>query len=202
MPFDQTRRRRPCVEAPGSRPAAARDERPGALPDRRLAEERRSSRGGTVCSSPPVRAFDAGEPAQLQQPQLAVLAALQRVAAGEQRRARRAEVGVGHVQLVLIRRASSGASSFDASGESTSTLSPQSVRAVPRAVPGRHHEVAGRRVDGGAVARPDRRVARRAGARDDQPAAIAAERVPDVRDPPRAPRTSSRRAPGRAECRR
>ena len=68
------------------------------------------------------------------------------------------------------------------SGESTSTLSPQFVLAVERAVAGRDEQVAGRRIDDRSRTPPDRRVAAGAGRRLHDRAAVRAERVPDADD--------------------
>ena len=106
------------VRPGGVQPAAAQDPGGGAVrgrrgrptsPARSPAPRRDPSAPGTdtVWSSPPVVAFDAGQARQREQAQLAVLAALDEVAAREQRRRGRAEVEVARVQLGLVGRASS-----------------------------------------------------------------------------------------------
>ncbi len=65
------------------------------VPRRGLGEAGRSGPGtGTVCSSPPVVGLSPARRERLEQPQLPVLAALHEVAVLEERRRRRAEIGV------------------------------------------------------------------------------------------------------------
>ena len=136
-----------------------------------------------VCSSPPVVAFTPGEPMQLQQPQHAVLPALHDVAAGSsagpvEPRSTSAPFSCAWFAGVQCR------SRREASGESTSTLSPQFVRAVRTA---RCRWRRARSPLPGSTTAPCRAqiaesLAQQVRRRDHSCRSLA-ERVPDVRDP-------------------
>ena len=199
--FDQTGCRRPPLKSSPSVPALV--ETKTHLPFQTAGSENTSvgPGAGSDCSSPPGARVHARQPVQLQQAQDPVLPALDRVAAGQQRGARRAEVEVAGVQLHVVRGRPVAEQLRRIGREHEHAVAP--VRAaVPRRVAGRDDEVAVRRIDGGAVSRPDRRVARRSTCSGRSARAVGAERVPDVRDPAGGFRTSSRRDPGTAGRRR
>ena len=102
--FDQTGCSRPPLKSSASVPALVATKTH--LPFQTAGSEKTSvgPGAGSDCSSPPVVAFDARQPVQLQQAQDPVLAALHGVAVRQQRRARRAEVDVVVVQLLVVRR--------------------------------------------------------------------------------------------------
>ena len=182
MSFDQAECRRPPRSTPAAVPAAVATKTQ--VPCQTAGSEKISwpPGVGTVCSSPPVwRSRPAGGAAE--QPELPVLPALHR------RSRRRATPGSSSRDRG---RSRSGAADRSASSAGAAATRPARARARCRpsrccrstALAGRDDEVAVRGIDGGAVSRPDRRVARGARARRDQPVPVRAERVPDVRDPP------------------
>ena len=108
-----------------------------------------------------------------------VLPALREMARVEDDRRGRADVGIRSVELVGVRRRVVPEHAACVGREAEHRVAPVR-RPVPRCVAGGNEQIARRRVDDGAGAAPDRGVARVACARDEQAAAIRAERVPHV----------------------
>ena len=137
------------------------------------------------CSSPPLTGPAPPLPFsrfEIEEPELAVLTALGRQPAAEQRRRGRAEIDITGVQVALVGRRPVLEEPTRVGREHEDAVAP--VRpAVPLRVTRGNEEVAGRRLDDDARASPDRGVALRAGRRLDQLVPVATERVPDVDDP-------------------
>ena len=177
------------VEPPVRRAARPRSRRRSrgrpSSPSRSRAPRRgRSGPGtGTVWSSPPVVAFDAGEAARA-----AAGAACRPCRPGRSSRSRAAPArssrgrGRSLFSSLLVRRRPVLQEPLAVGREDEDAVAPVRLP-VERPVAGRDEQVAGRGIDDRRRAAPDRRVARGAGRRLDDLVAVGAERVPDADDP-------------------